>query len=64
MYRTIIFPVVLNGCKTWSLTFREDCRLRVLRIIFGPKREEVTESGENFIMWSSMICIPYPLVCG
>jgi len=47
MYRTIIFPVVLYGCKSWSLTLREKCRLRVfenrvLRRIFGPKRDEVT----------------------
>jgi len=39
---------VLYGCKTWSLTLREELRLRVfenrvLRIIFGPKRDEVTE---------------------
>ena len=48
MYRTIILPVVLYGCETWSLTFREERRLRVfenrvLRRIFGPKRDEVTE---------------------
>jgi hypothetical protein len=41
-------PVVLYGCKTWSLTFREERRLRgfenrVLRRIFWPKRDEVTE---------------------
>jgi hypothetical protein len=47
MYRTIILPVVLYGCETWSLTLREECRLRVfenkvLRRIFGPKREDVT----------------------
>jgi len=40
-------PVVLYGCETWWLTFREECRLRVfenrvLRWIFGPKRQEVT----------------------
>jgi len=40
-------PVVLYGCKIWSLTLREEQRLRVfenrvLRDIFGPKREEVT----------------------
>jgi hypothetical protein len=35
-------PVVLYGCETWSLTFREERRLRVLRRIFGPKRDEVT----------------------
>jgi len=47
MYRTIIVPVVLDGCRTWSLTLREECRLRVfenrvLRKIFGHKRHEVT----------------------
>jgi hypothetical protein len=40
-------PVVLYGCETWSLTFKEERRLkvfenRVLRRIFGPKRHEVT----------------------
>jgi hypothetical protein len=34
--------VVLYGCETWSLILREEHRLRVLRIIFGPKRDEVT----------------------
>jgi hypothetical protein len=48
IYRTIILPVVLYGCETWSLTMREEHRLRVfenrvLRRIFGPKRDEVTE---------------------
>jgi hypothetical protein len=47
IYKTIILPVVLYGCKTWSLTLREEHRLRVfenrvLRRIFGPKRDEVT----------------------
>ena len=47
IYKTIILPVVLYGCETWSLTLREERRLRVfenrvLRIIFGPKRDEVT----------------------
>jgi hypothetical protein len=45
--RTIILPVVLYGCETWSLTLREEHRLRVfknrvLRKIFGPKKDEVT----------------------
>ena len=45
-YRTIILPVVLCGCETWSLTLREELRLRVfensvLRRIFGPKRNEI-----------------------
>jgi len=47
IYRTIILPVVLYGCETWSLILREERRLRVfenrvLRGIFGPRREEVT----------------------
>jgi len=47
IYRTIILPVVLYGCKTWSLTLREERRLRVfenrvLRRVFGPKRDEAT----------------------
>ena len=46
-YRTIILPVVLYGCETWSLILREERRLRVfenrvLRRVFGPKRDEVT----------------------
>ena len=44
IYRIIILPMVLYGCKTWSLTLREECRLRgfenrVLRKVFGPKRD-------------------------
>jgi len=47
MYRTLILPVVLYGCETWSLTLMEGRRLwgfenRVLRRVFGPKRDEVT----------------------
>ena len=47
IYRTIILPVVLYGCETWSLTMREKRRLRVfenrvLRRVFGPKRDDVT----------------------
>ena len=41
IYTTIILPVVLYGCETWSLTLREERSLRVLRRIFGPKRDEV-----------------------
>jgi hypothetical protein len=45
IYKTVILPVVLYGCETWSLTLREEHRLRVfenrvLRKISGPKREE------------------------
>ena len=51
IYRNIILPIVLYGCETWSLTLREEHRLRVfenrvLRRVFGPKRDE----GENYIM--------------
>jgi len=47
IYRTIILPGVLYGCETWSLTLRVGSRRRVfenrvLRRIFGPKRDEVT----------------------
>jgi hypothetical protein len=45
IYKTVILPVVLYGCETWSLTLGEEHRLRVfesrvLRKIFGPKGEE------------------------
>jgi hypothetical protein len=64
IYRTIILPVVLYGCETWSLTLREECRLRVfenrvLRRIFGPKRDEVTgewrrlHNKEPYALYSS-----------
>jgi hypothetical protein len=47
IYRIIILPVVLYRCETWSLTLREERRLRVfenrvLRRVFGPKRDKVT----------------------
>jgi hypothetical protein len=47
IHKTIILPVVLYGCETWSLVLREEHRLRVfenrvLRRVFGPKRDEVT----------------------
>ena len=47
IYRNIILSVVLYGCETWSLTLREERRMRVfenrvLRRIFGAKRDEVT----------------------
>jgi len=44
IYKTIILPVVLYGCETWSLTLRQECRLtvfenRVLRRMLGPNRD-------------------------
>jgi hypothetical protein len=64
IYKTIILPVVLYGCETWSLTLREEHRLRVfenrvMRRIFGPKRDEVTgewrklDGGELHNLYSS-----------
>jgi hypothetical protein len=47
IYKPRILPVVLYGYETWSLILREECTLRVfenrvLRRIFGPKRDEIT----------------------
>jgi hypothetical protein len=63
IYKTIILPVVLYGCESWFLTLREEHILRVfenrvLRRIFGPKRDEVTgewrkmHTGELHNMYS------------
>ena len=46
LYRIITLPVVLNGCATWSLTVREECRLKVfenrgLGRIFGPRMDQL-----------------------
>ncbi|KAJ4437952.1 hypothetical protein ANN_13891 [Periplaneta americana] len=53
IYKTVILPVVLYGCETWTLTLREEQRLRVfenkvLRKIFGAKRDEVTGEWRNY----------------
>jgi hypothetical protein len=64
IHKTTILPVVLYGCETWSLTLREENRLRVfenrvLRRISGPKRDEVTgewrelHNEELHILYSS-----------
>ena len=52
IYRTIISPVVVYGCDTWSLTLTQERRLRVfenrvLRRVFGPTRDEVTGEWRN-----------------
>jgi hypothetical protein len=63
IHKTIILPVILYGCETWSLTLREEHRLRVfenrvLRRIFGPKRDEVARewrklhNGELLYLYS------------
>jgi hypothetical protein len=64
IYTTIILPLVLYGCDTWSLTLREEHRLRVfenrvLRGMFGAKRDEITgewrklHNGELHNLYSS-----------
>jgi hypothetical protein len=47
MYKSIILPVVLYGCRTWAFTLKKEHRLKVsehreLRRICGPKRDKVT----------------------
>ena len=69
IYRSIILPVVLYGCEIWSCTLREQRRLRVfenrvLRGIYGPKRDKVSGGGENYIMRSSIICTAHPIFFG
>ena len=54
IYRTIILLVVLYGCETWSLTLREERKLRVfenmmLRRILGPRRDKVRGNGGDCI---------------
>jgi hypothetical protein len=64
IYRTIILPVVLYGCENWSLTLREECRLRifenrVLKRVLGPKRDEITgewrrlHNKDHYALYSS-----------
>jgi hypothetical protein len=57
IYKSLILSVVLYWCETWSLILREDHRLRgfekrLLRRIFGPKRNEVTGGWRNVIIRS------------
>ena len=54
IYRTIILPVVLYGCETWSLALQEERKLRVfgnmvLRRIFGPRRNKITGGMEEIV---------------
>jgi hypothetical protein len=68
IYKTVILPVVLYGCKTWPLTLWEEHRLRVfenrmLKKIFGPKRRK-TDCGENCIMMNFITCILHRILLG
>jgi hypothetical protein len=61
-WKTIILPVVLHGCETWTLTLREEHRLsvfedRMQRRIFEPKGNEVAGRWRNCIMRNFVICI-------
>jgi len=65
VHRTIISPIVMYGCETWSQTLREKRRLRVfgnrtLWRIFGPKRDEVTREWRKLHNeeLSDLYCLP------
>jgi len=75
VYRNVILPVVLSGCETWSVTLREERRLRVfenrvLRRIFGPKWDEVTRkwitvhNEELNDLYCLMICTAHQILFG
>jgi hypothetical protein len=69
IYKTIILPVVLYGCETWSLTLSEKHRLRVfenrfLRKIFGPKWAEVTGEWRSSTVRSFIFCNHTQLLLG
>jgi hypothetical protein len=58
IHKIIILPVALYGCETWSLILREEQRHsvfenRVLRIIFGPKRDEVMGEQRKVAQWGA-----------
>ena len=68
IYRIIILPVVLYGCETWSLTLREERKLRVFenmvfRRIFGPRRDDATGEWKRLHNEEQMICTLHPILC-
>jgi hypothetical protein len=67
--KTIILPVVCYGCETWNLTLREEHGLRVfenrvLRRIFGPKRDELTGERGSCEVGSFKICTHHQILLG
>jgi len=65
----VILPVVLYGCDAWSLTLREERKLRVfenmvLRRIFEPRRDEVTGEWRRLHNEELNDCTPHPIMCG
>jgi hypothetical protein len=66
---TVILPVVLYGCETWSLKLREERRLgvfqnRVLWRIFGPKGDEITGEWRKLHNEEFMIRSPHSILFG
>jgi len=69
IHRTITWPVVFYGCETWSLSPREECRLRVsenrvMRRILGFRRHEITREYRSYITRSLKICTPHLILFG
>ena len=69
IYGTIILPVALFGCENFSLTLREERRLRVfenrvLRRVFRPKRDEVTGEWRKLHKEEFRDFTLYPILCG
>ena len=69
IYRIIILPVILYGYEIWSLTLREEGRLRVfqkriLRRIFGPRMNEVTGEWSKLHNEELSDCTPHPILFG
>jgi len=69
IYRIIILPLVLYGCETWSLTLREERRLRMFenRVVgeyLGVRGTRRQGSGENYIRRSLMICTAHQMLFG
>jgi hypothetical protein len=69
IYRIIIFLFVLYGCEAWSLTLREEHRLRVfenrvVRKIFGPKRDEVTGEWRRLYNEELHVCNLHEILFG
>ena len=68
IYRTIMLPVVLYGCEAWSLTMREEHRLRVYdnRVLrkFGPNRNKVTREWRKLPNELNDLCSSLNIVRG
>jgi hypothetical protein len=71
IFGTVILPFVLYGCATWSLTLREERRLRVFenrvfRRIFGPKRDEVRREWRKLYSYNEELSdvTPHPILFG